>query len=332
MDKLIYFLFTFTAAWTAAAEYQAEIVKTWTLPADFKINKKKVGGLSGCSIFENRIYLVSDDRGSQGGPRIISFKFNPEKNEIDFNDADVTRMKLAASQKILDLEGIGMVSRDRFLLSTEGDLNQRPRVMPEIFWANRKGEKTSMIQFPKNFLPEKSGKQTRGIQLNQGFEGLVIDTDLKKWAAILEAPLMQGPKVLSVVESDLDSMAFDRIYSYPQPVDNSPGGLSGYFGASAMLFLNEANFLILERGVEASLQGLTYRTQLCTATKAEGSVLNRSCFYSMNGDAKLLTKFPNGANFEGLCWVNKQKKLLLIISDNNFSKTEKSVFILYQLN
>ncbi len=332
MDKLVFFLLTLSGSYSAAAEYRVEVVKTWTLPADFKINKKKVGGLSGCSIFENRIYVISDDRGSQGGPRIISFKYDPDKNEIDFNNSEAIKVKPSVSQRILDLEGIGIVSRDQFLLSTEGDLNQRPRIMPEIFWTNSKGEKTSAIQFPKTFLPERSGKQTQGIQLNQGFEGLVIDADLKKWAAILEAPVLQGPKILSLVESDLNSANFDLVYSYPQPADTDVTTLSGYFGASAMLIINEASFLILERGVEASLQGLTYRTQLCTATKAGSLTLNRSCFYSMNNDAKLTTKFPHGANFEGLCWVNKQKKLFITVSDNNFSKNEKSVFILYQLN
>ncbi len=332
MDKLIFLLFILSAIGAVAAENRAEVVKTWTLPADFKINKKKVGGLSACSIFENRIYLVSDDRGGQGGPRIISFKFDPEKNEIDFNSSEVIKVKPAASQKILDLEGIGIVSSGQILLSTEGDLNQRPRVMPEIFWVNGKGEKTSAIQFSKNFLPEKSGKQTQGIQLNQGFEGLVIDSDLKKWAAILEAPLLQGPKILSLVESEINSKNFDRVYSYPQPIDSDVTSLSGYFGASAMLIVNETTFMILERGVEATLQGLTYRTQLCIATKDGPSTVNRNCFYSMNSDSKLISKFPHGANFEGLCWVNKQKKLFLTVSDNNFSKNEKSVFILYQLN
>ncbi len=332
MEKLVFLFFFVVAEAGFGTEYRAEVVKTWELPADFKLNKRKIGGLSGCSVLNDRIYLVSDDRGGQGGPRIISFGYNRAQNEIDFTDNEIIRVKPVGKQKILDLEGIGSLSKDMFLLSSEGDLNQKPRVMPEIFWVDSRGQRQSSIDFPKDFLPEKSGKQTQGIQLNQGFEGLVVDLDLKKWAALLEAPLVQDQKILRLIESDLQSTHFDRIYTYPQPTDLDASSLSGYFGVTAMLFLNDTSYLILERGVEASLQGISYRSQLCAATKTGQLALGRRCFYSMNTDPKVTAKYPAGANFEGLCWVNKQKKLFLTVSDNNFSKNEKSVFILYQLN
>ena len=298
---------------------------------DFKINNKLIGGLSGCSLFEDKIYFVTDDRGRGLGPSIISFKYDFLQNEINFKDSNILKIQSGRPKNILDLEGISVINHDLFLLSSEGDLNQKPRINPEIFWANGRGEKIRSVDFPKEFLPEKSGKQTQGIQTNLAFEGLTIDKDLKKWAAILEAPLLQGPKNLQLVESNLDSAAFDRVYLYPVPTDLDTENISGYFGATDLLILDESSYLVLERGVAASLQGISYRTQLCTAVK-NNKVLKRQCFYSMNADTKLTSQFPSGANFEGLCWVNKQKKLFLTVSDNNFSKSEKSVFILYQLH
>lgn len=315
----------------AASEIRAEVVKTWTLASDFIVDKKKIGGLSGCALSEDKVFFVSDDRGA--GAKIISFPFDFIQNEIDLKKGSIHKLKSDNQPKILDLEGIGIANKDLIFLSSEGDLNQKPRIMPEIFWINASGKKTKSIRFPKEFLPEKSGKQTRGIQLNLGFEGLVVDITLKKWAAILEAPLLQGPKELLLVESNMDSANFDQVFSYPVPVDSDSENLSGYFGATDLLFLDESNFLILERGVQATLQGLTYQTQLCTATKNESKLrLNRQCFYRMNKDSGLSGLIPSGANFEGLCWVNKQKKLFLAVSDNNFSKNEKSVLILYQLH
>ncbi len=342
--RLIFFGFILVSQSALSNALKAEILKTWTLPSDFKINNKKIGGLSGCTLFDDKVYFVTDDRGSNGGPRIISFYFDKKDNEFNFNKSAVLKINPDNQKKILDLEGIGMISTDLFLLSSEGDLNQKPRIMPEIFWSDHLGNKTAAIQFPKEFLPEKSGKQTMGIQTNLAFEGLVVDLELKKWAAILEAPLLQGPKELKLIESDINSKNFDQIYSYPVPEDLNPENISGYFGATDILFLDESRYLILERGVQASFQGISFQTQLCTATKNnvknnlkdqsknEKNQLRRECFYSMNKDATLTSQFPNGANFEGLCWVNKQKKLFLTVSDNNFSKNEKTVLILYQLH
>ena len=236
MVKKLFFLGLFIASQSAlATDLKAEILKTWTLASDFKINKKKIGGLSGCALYEDKVYFVTDDRGNNGGPRVISFYFDKNENEINFNKSAVLKINPDNQQKILDLEGIGMISKNLFLLSSEGDLNQKPRVMPEIFWSDYLGNKTANIQFPKEFLPEKSGKQTVGIQTNLAFEGLVVDVELKKWAAILEAPLMQGPKELKLIESDINSKNFDQIYSYPVPEDSNPNNISGYFGATDLL-------------------------------------------------------------------------------------------------
>lgn len=339
MDQLIkksinhFFVFILVLGYQAvfASEMKVEVLKTWTLASDFKVDKKKIGGLSGCALSDDQVYFVSDDRANR--PKIISFPFDLIQNEINLKKGSVLKLKSDGQQKILDLEGIGIADKDLILLSSEGDLNQKPRILPEIFWVSAADKKTKSIRFPKEFLPEKSGKQTMGIQTNLAFEGLTVDTKMKKWAAILEAPLLQGPKELLLVESDINSENFDRIYSYPVPVDADPENISGYFGATDLLYLDESSFLILERGVQASFQGVTFQTQLCLAAKNESKKsLSRQCFYRMNKDSGLSGLIPSGANFEGLCWVNKQKKLFLAVSDNNFSKNEKSVLILYQLH
>ncbi|OFZ30457.1 MAG: hypothetical protein A2622_08620 [Bdellovibrionales bacterium RIFCSPHIGHO2_01_FULL_40_29] len=326
---LIGFLIAFAEAGFAST-YKINLIKQWSLAADSRVAKKKIGGLSGCVVEGDKIYFVTDDRGGQGGSRIISFPFNHETNELNLTKPDI--LKIRYSPRVLDLEGIGRHSNGQMLLSSEGDLNQKPRVMPEIFWVNNAGDKVSAIEFPKEFLPEKSGQQTRGVQNNLAFEGLVVDNDKKMWAAILEAPLFQSPGMLKLVQSDLSSKKFDRIFNYPQPADINQDNISGYFGATDLLFLDQSTFMVLERGVEVSMQGFRYRTQLCVATKGDGVQLSRQCPYSMNSDDKITSSYPMGANFEGLCWVNKQKKLFLAVSDNNFSKNEKTVFILYQLH
>ncbi len=338
MEKLIFIIFIHLfSTLVFAAEYKVEVKKIWTLPFDFKIKTKKVGGLSGCAFADHHFYFVSDDRGSEGGPRFISFPFDSVRQEIDFNKSEVVFVKLKKSEKVLDLEGIGIISKNLFLLSSEGDLNQKPRLNPSIFWVNGQGERLHEVTLPPEYLPEKSGQQTQGVQNNLAFEGLVVDLEYKMWAAMLEAPLLQGPKELKLVESALESNKFDHIYSYPVPTpfysrSTIEKAMTAYFGVSDILYLSKESFLILERGATLSQAGIGFQTQLCEATKKQSPNLSRKCFYSMNEDAKLTAEIPNGANFEGLCWVDKQKKIFLTVSDNNFSKNQKTIFILYQLN
>lgn len=339
MAKLVSLVFgiLFITANSFAQINSATVLKKWIMPSDWRIEKKRVGGLSACSMLDDKLYTVTDDRGSEGGPRIFIFNFDSAKSNIDFTKASVIQIKPDAKNKILDLEGISVISKDKIMLSSEGDLNQRPRVNPTLFWIDEKGQFTQTVQLPDSYLPEKSGQQTKGIQNNLGFEGLAIDTETKKWAAMLEGALVQDSAHLKLVESTLDSLKFDTIYDYPIPTPfstdpNPPAGLTAFFGVSDILFLNPESFLILERGARFSKNGLIYPTQFCQATKEKNQQLSRRCFYSVNDDPAVKADLPDGANFEGLCWVNKQKKQFLTVSDNNFSKSEKTVFILYQLN
>ncbi|MBC7464692.1 MAG: esterase-like activity of phytase family protein [Bdellovibrio sp.] len=345
MEKLVFFTlillsfgFSFAGNGSDAPVTGVQALKKWSLPYDFKVEKKRVGGLSGCSMFEDHLYFVSDSRGAEGGPRIYVISFNSLKPEIDFSKASVISVKTDSENKILDLEGIAVFDKDQIFLSSEGDLNQKPRQNPSLFWINTKGVKTKSVTMPEDYLPEKSGKQTKGVQNNLVFEGLSVDFELKKWAAMLEGPLVQDRASLKLVESALDSTKFDKIYNYPTPVPYSSNpdampGLNAYYGISDILFLNSESFLTLERGVQFGRGGMGFHTQLCEAVKTKTSnELSRSCFYSMNDDESLKTDIPSGANFEGLCWVDKQKKKFIVVSDNNFSKSEKTVFILYQLN
>lgn len=334
LSALVAFLQTAYAVDSVSAN--PAILKKWTIPSDHRINKKRLGGLSGCSVLDDKIYFVSDDRGGEGGPRIFKFNYDRQKNEIDFTKNEVISVKADAVNKLLDLEGIAVLSPNRILLSSEGDLNQKPRLNPYLFWINAKGEKISSITVPDDYLPEKSGQQTKGVQNNLAFEGLVLDSEQKKWAAMLEGALFQDQSHLKLVESSLDSIKFDTVYTYPLPKPFSANpepspGLSAYFGVSDILFLSSESYLILERGVQLGKNGLIYRTQLCQADKTKTNELTRRCFYSMNDDESLKTVIPSGANFEGLCWVDKLKKQFIAVSDNNFSKGDKTIFVLYQL-
>lgn len=338
---LSFFILTTCVATRYSYAEKVKLIKSWSLASSAKIDKLKVGGLSGCVKKNDRIFFISDDRGVEGAPRIISFPWIESSQNLNLKAGHNLILKVKNFKtEIVDLEGIGISEVGDFLLSNEGDLNKKPRQGPSIFWINKDGVRKNNIKLTDNFLPNKSGQQTKGIQNNLGFEGLTVDPELKLWGAILEAPrLVEKNKTelyIDFIEGDLHSDNIGRIYQYP-PVEFDEL-MAVAQGVTDLLYINKNKILTLERAAEMTLAGLSFQSQLCLADKtekllfgSEQNSLKKSCFYSMSKDPDFLKKYKKVSNFEGLCWLNEKKTRFLVVSDNNFSKNENTLFLLYDL-
>ena len=119
--------------------------KAWTILAGTKAGKYKIGGLSGCVRVGSQVFFISDDRGGEGGARIISFPWNDNLQELQTTKPQVLYLEKNDSKKIFDLEGIGYFE-NQFLVSNEGDLNKKPRQGPEIFWITNTGVRAETIK------------------------------------------------------------------------------------------------------------------------------------------------------------------------------------------
>ena len=309
-------------------------VKSWSIPSSQKIKKLKIGGLSGCVHEGDYIYFISDDRGGEGGARMIRFPWDSQTESLDVSRGESIMVQNTDSKKILDLEGIGYF-KNQFLLSNEGDLNKKPRQKPELFWVDRKGQRTSEIILDDEFIPNATGEQTQGIQNNLGFEGLNVDSGLQIWGALLEGPVLRGATAIEdhliLIEGGLGQNRIQKKWKYPLPQYEQSASTMA-LGVTDFLYVTDQQLLVLERGVELSLQGLSYNVQLCSAKKSSNGILERQCKYQFNQDKSLLAAIKKTTNFEGLCWVNEKKTHFLVVSDNNFSKNENTLFLLYKLN
>jgi hypothetical protein len=306
--------------------------KMWQIPAQTKFEKFTIGGLSGCAADKDKIYFVSDDRGNQGKPRILVLNFDLVKVELNVKDFKWLQVKETQKNKTLDLEGLALLPSGQWLISNEGDLNQKPRQPAELFFINSDGLRTQTISLPEKYFPNVSGKQTKGIQNNMGFEGLTYDPDQQLWAAFLEGPLVQDPTKLIMVEGSASNTAISQEWSYPLP-QYMGEGIGAGMGVTDFVYLKNKELLLIERGVSLSLQGVKFDSQLCTAEKNySNQSLKKDCFYDFSADKTLMSLIKENQNFEGICWLNDQKTLFLIVNDNNFSKTQNSLFLLYQID
>jgi len=321
----------FSLPLTAAPKFTLK--KVWQISAQTKLENFTVGGLSGCSKLGEEIYFVSDDRGNQGHPRILVLNYNGQKSELNTKDQKWLRVAKPVDNKtFLDMEGLARISPDQTLISSEGDLSQKPRQPVSLFWINSSGQRVSDVTLPAKFIANPSGLQTRGTQNNMGFEGLSMDADLGLWGAILEGPLVQDPTKLIMIEGAASGTSVQNEWSYPIP-QYIGDGLGAAMGVTDFVYDKNQSLIVIERGVSVSLNGVSYDAQMCTAEKnAATKSIKKNCFYDFAQDKALKTHVKEVLNYEGICWLNDQKTQFLVINDNNFSKTENNLFLLYQID
>lgn len=312
---------------------QLTLKKVWQIPAQTKLENFTIGGLSGCSKLNDEIYFVSDDRGNQGHPRILVLNYDSQKSELSTKDRKWLRVAKSADNKtILDMEGIARFSVDRILISSEGDLSQKPRQPVSLFWIDSSGQRVSDVTLPEKFIANPSGLQIRGTQNNMGFEGLSIDSDLGLWGAILEGPLVQDPTKLIMIEGSASGTSVQNEWSYPIP-QYIGDGLGAAMGVTDFVYDKNQSLIVIERGVSLSLNGVNYDAQICIAEKNAATMsINKNCFYDFAQDNTLKAHVKEVLNYEGICWLNTQKTQFMVVNDNNFSKTENNLFLLYQID
>ncbi len=361
---LVAFVLTFNMQSLAMSlQYYSET----SLPSDLKFKNVVVGGLSALSWLEGSLFAVSDDRGKFGEPRLYRFKFSLQNKEINLTPEQMWKIKSQPSlnQKIpvLDLEGLVHLPVGEFILSSEGNNNLKPRVMPRILRVSEDGSWISDLIIPDKFLPERVGQQKKGVQNNAAFEGLTGSPDGAVIYAATESSLLQD-----LVKGQAQRGEFVRILKYERQdkiqqyqhtnefayqldalAENS-NGKEVFRGVSEILYVNEGHILVLERGVCLfgkdlwSTTAALYLVDFRGATDIQGFEslaqqtivpLKKKKIFDFTGDLEKQRKGKSVQNFEALSWgptLADGRKTLLVMTDNNFSKKEITELIVFAVN
>jgi hypothetical protein len=243
-----------------------------------------------------------------------------------------------------DLEAIVALPNGEFLMGEEGHRVGDDVWQPAILQVTHDGVVTGVIEYPKEF--QIGGDANTGLRDNQGFESLAI-TPGGRVIAGLEQPLIQdgtvtfdrgGPGRLIEFERSGSTYQTGRQWRYmisPTPfIENFEQICSdGENGLVELLALSETTLISMERA--------------CLMTKDEQFVANAVQLFAVEligGDARkrLLLNFEEIAprlssaltrleNFEGLAFgpIVNGTPTLLIVSDDNFRKTQKTSFLLF---
>ncbi len=261
--------------------------------------------------------------------------------------------QLTSAQKfseVLDLEGIAVLPWGDLAVSSEGDLNHKPRVNPQIFSISKAGVIQKEYEIPAPFLAEGSGQQKKGVQNNLAFEGMSLSPNGKSLWLATEAPLFQdlespsqsqdrvdqakaSPKFVRFLEYNFpDAFVMKFVRELKYPLQEEPGELQR--GISEILIWSERSCLVLERSVQLTSKGIEFKVEIFQTDlneKSTNGLLKKKKIFDFSELRDRLGKIDN---FEGMARgprLAEGKESLIFVSDDNFKSSQKTQFVLFEV-
>jgi hypothetical protein len=244
-----------------------------------------------------------------------------------------------------DLEAIVALPGGGFLMIEEGHRVPDAGVwQPALLHVTPDAIVTRVIEFPKEFQVSEDGKT--GLRDNQGFESLAI-TPGGRVIAGLEQPLIQDGQVTfdrgapgRLIEFERSGTTFKpgRQWRYmisPTPyIEQFEQTCSdGENGLVELLALSETTLIAMERAclITRDEQFVANAVRLFAVELVGGEARKRLLLDFDSVTPRLSSALTRLENFEGLSFgpIVNGMPTLLVVSDDNFRKTQKTSFLLF---
>lgn len=325
-----------------------------------------LGGLSGLHYVEReqRLYAVSDDA-KRYAPRLYTFAVELGPESLRIVPERLVPLREAVPSGLLDeIDAEGITGDgERLFLSLEGHDDRPQQRESRVLELRADGSITGRVAVPEDFLPAPAGQPARGTRSNRGFEGLALSPGGRFLWALSESSLEQdGPEAdfdrgarLRLCRWDLATRgtalqhraAVPAQYLYPaEAVAPRPAGggrCQGCSGVSELVALDERRLLVLERSyVELSpdehgrnvVRIFEVEVPLA-ATPGAPALLGKRLLLDLD---EVVSRFDAGQqsldNFEGMTLGPRSAsgaQTLLLVTDDNFSRRQRTVFLAFEL-
>lgn len=331
-----------------------------TFPTGFTFAGTEVGGLSGITFDATRgvYYSLSDDPSSIDPARFYTLTIDVVDASLDPEDIAFVGATTvldeggeAFAPGALDPEGFALAHSGQLFVSSEGFALASPPVDPFIRRYNLNGRQTAIVPVDDKFLPDGSG--TFGVRQNLAFESLTVTPNERHLVTATEGALAQdGPP------ADIGQESLARVVQYrlagrrpmaefvyvvdPVAEVPDPPGAFRVNGLVDLLPIDDAGtFLAMERSFSVG-KGNTVtlyeaRTQEATDVAGIDDLFNEGTGTTVPFEPvekRLLLDFASLGlvpdNLEGLAFgpdLPDGRKLLIVVSDNNFSPAQVTQFI-----
>lgn len=294
-----------------------------------------VGGFSGIDQVGPGSYIVlSDDKGEHGPVRAYHFSTADHATFTLAGVVEFTDVHGTPYTEYMDPEEIRVLPNGNFLWTTEGSGKLGKVVAPQLIESTPDGKEVRRIDVPKYHVP--NGFSTRGIHHNNGPEGMTLLDDGRTAVTIEENSLAQDGQKNSAKHSSLNRITFYDLES-GRPTKEFVVRVNAGRGATSLLADEDGELYVLERGFFKDLgengenKAEIYKLDLSGADDVLGKK-------TLNGTEKTASKSlvfdfaskrPHPDNTEGLAWGPRSsdgRRLMIVVTDNNFSDSQKTYF------
>ena len=242
-----------------------------------------------------------------------------------------------------DLEAIVSLADGTFLVAEEGHVRDGEVWQPALLRVDREGVVTQVIDFPKEF--QITGDNKTGLRDNQGIESLAV-TPSGRVIAGIEQPLLQDGSVTfergapgRLIEFTPSGSTFRAGKQWRYMISPTPR-VEGYEeicsdgenGLSDLLALGETRLIAMERAClhDAKNDRFVNSVQLFIVDLVGNEARKRDLLNFDSLSDRVSPALSRLENFEALTFgpVINGMQTLLVASDDNFRKTQKTSFIL----
>lgn len=345
-----------------------DFLSSYTLPKQ-KFQGTPVGGLSALTYDRQRnlLYAISDDRSELAPARFYTLKLNldaadpktPKIKQVDVTGVTFITDEVGQpyAKGEVDPEGIVLSSLGTLFISSEGVANKGIAPFVREFDLKTGKWKRSLL-IPNRYLPKtEDGKQTQGVGDNLGFESLTLNMSGGNTVAVepfrlftaTESALVQdaspehpqqGASRNRILHYSLDPtyslLLSEHLYEMGPP----PEGAS-YHGLTDMLAIDQGgHFISIERSFGSNGFGVKL-FQLATGSASDTSTIEsfQGAIPGVQPIRKKLLLDLNQLgvpldNLEGIAFgpqLPDGSQSLLLISDNNFSDQQATLFFLFRI-
>jgi hypothetical protein len=337
----------FSATARAAESRGWQVLDRVVLPTDTKIEGYRVGGLSGAA-FDPRsglLWTVSDGR-QWDASKVFRFSLAVDAaGKMEIRPHSVLSLHRGDRRnEALDAEGIALWTRNRFFVSHEG--SRHGHFQPGISaFSQKTGRVLFALPFPEYFFPTEENP-AQGLQNNRGFESVTLSAPRATYLYTAnESPLMQDLRNAADGQS-----GFVRILRFQLSEREAPPAQRAYqadrdavFGSVVELLTvpGTTRLLVLERQLTRPVQPRQRRIRIYEVDFAQPDAtdisqrpalreqritpLRKTLVFDSSRDG-----LRHLDNLEGLTWGPevRGRPTLLLVSDDNFSNTQQTEFVL----
>ena len=354
---------SFTVGASPFIFFSLKFVNEQVLEHDFQFKNIPVGGLSALSYDPEKDIFValSDDKGQRGPPRFYELQLNKmekgKRYELKIKAQVFLHNRMGRQLVPVDPEGISFFESDRIFISSEGVQMPGLTAPPAVFLFDSQGKWLSSLPIPDIYWPEDSAQLGKwGVKENKAFEALAVDPEQNQLWLATESSLHQDEKLVDNSENkkyirisrfDINTKNIDAQFMYQMESGMEIDQLKGTNGLTDFFYLGEEKLLVVERAylkddsvsssrktdanlVRLFLTDCSMASDILHYKELQGGQYV-TCGKTLLADLSAVLGDAVD-NIEGITIgpaVSEGNRLLVLVSDNNFSRSQKTQFLFF---